>query len=123
MSDREQAKKIANDFVNKGFDQFDLLPENLPFKEDVEEAFGSLYMVTREVVMYMQEGGSISIPEIKKLNDEWQKCMQIRELVELVGDQYLQESWEKAVLDSYYDILHFVSILQEMFEENYNKDE
>ena len=117
------AIEFAKDFIDNGFDQFDKLPDNLPFREDVEESFGSLYMVVRDTIIYVQEGGSISIPEMNKLAKEWNKCNEIRELVQLVNSKDLVNDWETAVLDSYENIMLFVHIFQQMFEKRYNKDE
>lgn len=121
--ERGKAKAFAADFVDNGFEQFATLPKPFPFREDVEESFGSLYMVVRDLIMYIQEGGSISIPEMNKVAKEWNKCSEIRSLVELVNDQELVENWEDQITSSYGNILMFITIFQQMFEEKYNKDE
>lgn len=116
-------RKFTEQFIENGFDQFQSLPEKLPFKEDLTESFASLYMVLRDITLEIQEGEDMSIRKMRRISEEWSKINEIRQLAELVNDDDVLGTWEDAILDSYYHIFLVVKGYQDLFEQKFGNNE
>lgn len=115
--EREQGAKELQEYIENGFDQFATLPEGFPFKDDLVEAFGSIYMITRDIVkrsLYEDEARVTEL-DLMKLQKEWDSTMEIFALVDLINDDIKGEVWRGQVYKSYGQILLIIRVIQKQF--------
>lgn len=113
----DEGAQELQEYIEKGFNQFDSPPNGFPFKDDLVETFGSIYMLTRDIVEKMLYADNPIITEIDvmKMQKEWDKAMEIFALVDLVNDPEQEELWRGQVYKSYGQILLIIRVIQRSY--------